>query len=268
MAYSLDTDSFLCAFSRFLARRGPIKILRSDNGTNFTRADRDLAKQIAEWNKSSAAWMLQHKIEWQFQPPGASHMGGIWEREIRTIRKVLNGLLTEQKIRLCDERLNTLLCEAESILNNRPIAGLSSDIEDLEPLTPNHLLLVRSCATFPPGLFEETDLYLKRRWKQVQYLSDLFWRRWKKEYLPILQLRAKWSEPQRVHKVGDLVLLMDQNLPRNQWSVGRIVKVHPDVDGYVRSAEVRMSRPCLKTKASVLARPITKLVLLAPVESL
>ena len=270
LAHSLDTDSFLSAMSRFMARRGPVNIIRSDNGTNFTSGQKELKEALESWNKNSSPWMLQRNIDWKFQPPAASHFGGIWEREIRTIRQVLGGLTNNQNIRMTDERLNTLMCEIENILNNRPITELSDDPNDLEPLTPNHILLAATGVTFPPGLFTMDDLYGKRRWRQVQYLADLFWARWRKEYLPLLQVRQKWTTKKSPHKVGDLVLLVDQLLPRNQWSTGRITQVIEDKQGNVRSAKItvakiRRDKYSLQAKAVSVERPITKLILLKPV---
>ena len=114
---------------------------------------------------------------------------GVWERCIRTVRKVMNALLKEQV--LDDEGLSTLMCEVESIVNSRPLTKVSDDPRDLEALTPNHLLLLRSNSTLPPGLFRKEELYSRRRWRQVQYLSDVFCRRWLKEYLPSLQERQR-----------------------------------------------------------------------------
>ena len=112
-------------------------------------------------------------------------MGGIWERTIRSIRKVLKGLLKEQTV--TDEGLATLMCEVEAILNGRPLTKVSSDPKDAEAVTPNHLLLLRSEPELPPGFFRREDNYCQNRWKQVQYLADIFWKRWVKEYLPTLQ---------------------------------------------------------------------------------
>ena len=114
---------------------------------------------------------------------------GPWERCIRTVRKVLNALVREQV--LDDEGLSTCMCEAESIVNSRPLTKVSDDAHDLEPLTPNHLLLFRYSQSFPPGIFAKEDIYSRRRWRQVQYLSDVFWRRWVMEYLPTLQEKQK-----------------------------------------------------------------------------
>ena len=66
------------------------------------------------------------------------------------------------------------MCEIEAVLNNRPFSERSKDPEDLEALTPIHLLLLNACNTYPPGLFVKEDCYSKRRWTQTQYLVDLF----------------------------------------------------------------------------------------------
>ena len=79
------------------------------------------------------------------------------------------------------------MCEVENIVNSRPLTKLSDDPRDLEALTPNHLLLLQSGFTLPPRIFRKGDLYSRRRWHQIKYLSDVFWRRWLKDFLPSLQ---------------------------------------------------------------------------------
>ena len=187
MLYSLTTDSFINAFRRFISRRSSVKRIRSDNGTNFVGANKELSESIKAWNnKHMESWMQQQEIEWIFQPSHASHHGGHFERHIRTIRNILQALLLEQPINVNDDNLNTLFCEIECIINSRPLTELSDDPNDLEPLTPNHLLSMKGGVSFPPGVFQKSDIYLYRRWKQVQYLADLFWVRWKREYIPLL----------------------------------------------------------------------------------
>jgi hypothetical protein len=82
-------------------------------------------------------FMIQRHIQWEINPPSASHFGGVWERLIRSVRKVLYSVMHEQNIHLSDEGLVTLFCEVESILNGRPITEMSNDISDLNVLTPN-----------------------------------------------------------------------------------------------------------------------------------
>ena len=254
VADSVSTDSFINALRRFVSRRGPVKSIRSDRGTNFVGAERELRETIERWNDSQIQQaMLQRGIQWFFNPPGASHFGGVWERLIRTVRKVLNSLMHEQS--LTEDSLRTLLCESEAVLNSRPLTCMSDDPNDMEPLTPGHLLHQRSGVILPPGLFDAADGVGRRRWKQVQYLADCFWTRWRREYLPLLQKRNKWLRPSRNLCVGDVVLLVDHDAPRCHWRLGRVTQVFTSSDGLVRSARVRTSR-------GVMERPATKLVLL------
>ena len=255
VVHSLDTNCFINSMRRFIARRGKPEQMRSDNGGNFVCGEKELRSAIDDWNQEKIAeFLLQRNIQWTFNPPAGSHHGGVWERCIRTVRKVMNALLKEQV--LDDEGLSTLMCEVESIVNSRPLTKVSDDPRDLEALTPNHLLLLRSNSTLPPGLFRKEDLYSRRRWRQVQYLSDVFWRRWLKEYLPSLQERQKWGRSTSNFQVGDVVLVVDEKSPRSSWPLGLIIDVKPNRgDSLVRMVTLR-------TKYAILDRPIDKIVLL------
>ena len=200
---------------------------------------------------------LYSGVKWSFNTPAASHHGGVWERVIRMVRKVLNSILHQQH--LDDEGLQTLLCEVEAILNDRPITKTSEDPNDLEPLTPNHILLLKGQPSLPPGLFNKNDSYSKRRWKQVQFLSNLFWHRWLQEYVPLLQERQRWPKDKRNFAAGDVVIVADSNAPRGSWLLGKVLQTFPDRQGLVRSVEVR-------TKYNTLQRPITKICLLLEAE--
>ena len=256
---SLDTDALINALARFSARRGTPKRIRSDNGTNMTAADKELKTAMRSWEKDSHLHdtLLEAQIEWKFDPPKASHMGGAWERQIRTVRKVLRAIVGSQV--LDDARFITLLCEAEAVINSRPITAASEDPRDLDALTPNHIL--RTGAEYSPplgGLTEEE--HYRRRWKHVQFLADRFWQRWLKEYLPCLRQRSGKLETRRQFAKGDLVIVTDDVVPRNHWKLGRIVHVQPSTDGLVRQVKVR-------TAHSVLVRPVTKLCFLEGLES-
>ena len=250
VVHPLDTDGFINALRRFVSLRGFPTTIFSDNGTNFRAGEKELRESLSEWNQTTIYdFLRQKKIIWKFNPPGASHMGGAWERIIRSIRKILKALLGQQLV--TDEMLRTLMAEVAGILNSRPLTPVSSDPKDLEPLTPNHLLLLRSNPSLPVGSFGKEDSYSKRRWRQVQYISDIFWKRWLKEYLPALQERAKWMKPRRSLEIGDLVLIADENVHRGKWPLGKVVDVFRGKDGYVRSAKVQ-------TSLTVLTRPVTK----------
>ncbi|XP_074641192.1 uncharacterized protein LOC141898938 [Tubulanus polymorphus] len=253
---TLDTSGCINAYRRFIARRGNVRLIRSDNGTNFVGTNRELQRNIDCWNKDQIHdFLLQNNVKWIFNPPGASHFGGVWERLIRSVRKILFSLMKEQGSNLNDDNLSTLFCEVESILNSRPISTLSNDPNDLQPLTPNHLLLLHKGSTFPPGLFDKSDLYTRRRWRQVQHIANVFWKRWTSEYLHLLQIRSKWNTAKRNLCVGDIVFIVDGSI-RNSWTLSRISEVHRDRKGFVRSASVRTA------KGTIFQRPIDKLCVL------
>ena len=79
--------------------------------------------------------------------------------------------------------------------------------------------------------------------------------RWLREYVPSLQETQKWNQVRRNLRIGDLVLIADDNVPRNQWPLGRVAGVFPGNDGLVRSVEV-------KGKGSFFKRPVTKICFL------
>lgn len=124
-AASLDTDSFINALRCFLSRRGPVRQLRSDNGTNFVGARQELKEALEEMNESRIKEeLLKTQCDWikfKMNVPATSHMGGVWERQIRTVRSILSSLLSSNGTQLDDESLRTLTCEAEEIVNSRPL---------------------------------------------------------------------------------------------------------------------------------------------------
>ena len=164
--HSLDTDSMINALRRFISVRGYPEQIRSDQGSNFIKADKELREAIEEWNQHKINnFCRQKQIEWIFNPPSASHMGGAWERMIRSVRQILKAILKEQLV--SDEVLSTVMSEAVNILNSRPLTRNSDSALDEQPLTPNHLLHLRPCPDLPPGIFDKDDLSCRRAWRQA-----------------------------------------------------------------------------------------------------
>ncbi|XP_077972726.1 uncharacterized protein LOC144427413 [Styela clava] len=100
IAYSLDTSAFIMSLRIFVSRRGQVVEIRSDNGTNFVSGEQELRNVIKTWNQNrihSFFFLLQKNIKWLFQTPAASHHG-VFERQIRTIKKIFNAICREQKI--------------------------------------------------------------------------------------------------------------------------------------------------------------------------
>ncbi|XP_046548628.1 uncharacterized protein LOC124258605 [Haliotis rubra] len=200
---SMSTDSFINALRRFITVRGPIRQLRSDQGTNFVGAQNELhgidSKRVSDFLHQQNC----DYFSFVMNVPSASHMGGVWKRQIRTVRSVISSLMNQASEQLDDEGLRTLMCE-----------------------------------------------------------------RWKREYIQTLQVRQKWKRPRRVAQVGDIVLLKDDNLPRNLWRLCRIYEVYKSKDNLVRKVKIAIGDPSLShdgkrmNTVTYLERPIHKLILL------
>ncbi|XP_045169607.2 uncharacterized protein LOC123532268 [Mercenaria mercenaria] len=273
-ANTLETDLFINCLRRFISIRGPTRQLRSDRGTNFVGVQNEFHEAASKLDSERIQeYLLKENcdlIDFEMNVPSASHMGGVWERQIRSVRNVLDSLLLEHGTNLDDESLRTFLCEASAIVNSRPLTVDSlNDPLSPTPLTPNHLLTKKSKVILPPPAnFQRVDLYSRKRWRRVQYLVDQFWVRWKSKFLQNLQTRNKWHFRKRNVQIGDIVLLKDDNLPRNQWRLGRVVETTTDTDGLVRNVKLALP-PVGSGKQSSLVyfeRPIHKLIILLETE--
>ena len=256
VADDLSSDSFICALKRFVCRRGRVKMLRSDKGTNFVGANNEL-KQELQRQEQNEAWIhykvLAMSIDWVFNVAGASHHGGAWERQIRSVRRILEAIITSAPMKA--ETLRTFMCEVEYTLNSRPLTPLSADPRDTTPLSPNHILFAGNGYDFvPTNIFDRGDCHSRKRWKQAAFYADMFWKRWRAEYLPFLQERSpKFAADRQNFAVGDVALIVDSSVPRGQWPLGRVSMVKHSAEGLVRSA-------VLNVKGTTLERPVTKLV--------
>ncbi|XP_023204623.1 uncharacterized protein LOC111611627 [Xiphophorus maculatus] len=267
----MTSDAFINSLRTLIAIRGNVRQLWSDQGTNFVGARREFLESVKEMDQEN---LKQLGCEFVMNPPSASHMGGAWERQIRTIRSVLTSILDHSSKRLDISSLRTYLYEVMAIINSRPLTThLLSDPSAPQPLTPNHILTMKSSVVLPPpGEFVKEDLYLRKRWRKVQYLANEFWTRWKREYLLNLQQRNKWYKTQRNAKINDIVILMDNSLPRNEWRLAKVTKVFPSEDGVIRKLELLMSDATLDdqgkrvNKPVYLERPIHKTVTLVEAE--
>jgi hypothetical protein len=250
----LETNAFLCAFSRFMSRRGKPAKVYSDNASTFVGAQKELKCLIKDVNECMSGFSIKNGFEWHFHPPHGSHHACHYERMIRSIRKVLRGLTNEQE--MGEDVLLTFFCEAEKILNDRPLGPVSEDPNDFIPLTPNQILLLRGNSCKP--IFDSNNLP-RQFHKQAQYIADVFWKRWLKEYLPSLQARQKWCDEKRNLKVGDMVFLCDEGHPRGRWPLAKVIEVVYDCDNNVR-------RVIVKDKSGLKERPISKLTLLEGID--
>ena len=205
---NLSKDPFILALKRFCARRSTPSKIFVDNGTNFIGARNDLLKfiEVFESKKDSVYFAEQRGTEWVTILPRTPHFGGIWEAAVKSMKHHLRHVVGTQVLHY--EKLSNVSCQIEAVLNSRPLVPLSSDPIDLQVITPNHLLIGGS-----PNEPDKQDskIPLKCRYRLLQQIQKYFKKMWKKDYLGSLQIRNKWAQSSTNLKIGDLVLLADDD---------------------------------------------------------
>uniref|UniRef100_A0A4Y0BGQ3 Integrase catalytic domain-containing protein n=1 Tax=Anopheles funestus TaxID=62324 RepID=A0A4Y0BGQ3_ANOFN len=251
----LSSAKFLQAFRRFVSRRGLCQHVYSDNGRNFVGASNELRALLS--SDSFKGDLLQEctsqGVQWHFNPPRASHFGGLWEAAIHSAQKHFIRVLGKTTLHADD--METLLCQIEACLNSRPLIAMSDDPSDFEPLTPGHFLIGSCLKSAPDADYDDIPMNRLKRWHLTQQIYQQLWKRWTAEYLSTLQPRSKWFKQPVTIKEGQLVMLRDQATKPMEWPLARIVKTHPGADGIVRVVT-------LQTKTGQYIRPVSKISIL------
>lgn len=244
----LTSNTFIMALKRFISRRGkPVNIF-SDNGTSFVGAYNDLSKFLKTNCDSLSEEMAKEGISFNFIPAYSPHFAGLAEAGVKSTKHHLVRVLG-----LCNltyEELYTTLVQIEAILNSRPLTPLSSNPEDLTPLTPGHFLIGRPLTSLPTPDYHDHSTSSLSRFQRIEQLRQHFWNRWSKEYISELQLRTKWRTCKGSLKLNSLVLLKEDNMPPLKWKMGRIVATYPGPDGVIRVADVKTSSGLLRRSFS------------------
>ena len=251
----LSTETFLLAFRRFASRRSLPSVMISDNASTYLAAAEEL-KMLFESDHIKEA-LGRQGVDWQFIPRRAPWYGGFWERLIGLTKQAIRKTLGRSFISL--QQLQTIVVEVESMLNDRPLTYVNSDLQDLQPLTPSHLLYGRRIQQAPRPLEdqeEENDpsfvdgVDLRKRVDKLTQLISHFSSRWKREYLTSLREFYKTSrQGKQLIRTGDVVIVHEDNKPRLQWRLAVIEDLIEGKDGQVRAAHIRTSNH--KTTRSV-----------------
>lgn len=251
----LTSLAFIAAFRRFISRRGKCSNVYSDCGTNFVGAYRIMNEYRSIANQAAPTF-AEDGITWHFSPPGAPHFNGLAEAGVKSVKRHLSRVVGN--VTLTYEELATTLCQIEACLNSRPLCALRDDPSHLDVLTPGHFLIGRP-PLLPPEPSYLAHQSLATRWHIVQQLVQSFWKQWQQEYLTELQRRSKWDKSTPPVRVGDIVLIKEDNLPPLKWSLGKITQLHPGSDGVIRVVTLR-------TASAVMKRPVVKICIL-PIDS-
>ena len=155
-------------------------MLRSDNGSNFMGAQKELGKAYKEMDPQETELFL-HNIGVDYinlaqESTSGGGGGGVWERQIQWARTILMLLLHTHGRSLNDESLSTLLAETEAIVNSRPLTvDTLGDVQSEHPICPRNILTMKSKVVLPPsGHFLKADEYGRKRWRRIQHIVNEF----------------------------------------------------------------------------------------------
>ena len=244
-----STETFLACLRRFISRRGCPAEIRSDNGGNFVGAKRDLQELYDFLEKPTttsaiSSYLLTKRVQWHSTPERAPHFGRLQEAAVKSAKGHLKRVIGTQKMTY--EEFSTVAAQVEASLNGRPLVSITSHSNDgVSTLTPGHFLINRELCAYPE-LPIQTEPSLHRRWNVCQAVMAHFWKRWSAESLQQLQSLQKWPTPTPNLKVGDVVIIRDDNVSTNHWPMARVLETHPGKDGLVRVVSLKTQTTVLK----------------------
>ncbi|GFW25746.1 uncharacterized protein TNCV_1310071 [Trichonephila clavipes] len=261
IAEPTQRDGFDCELRVFIEncrskvkKRGPITTSEvNDAETWLIKQDQSGINLSDPSDQNLAAYFTEEGIEWNFIPPRAPHMGGLWEAGIKSVKYHLKRALGRS--RLTYEEFETVIIQVEGILNSRPLTPISNDIDNFEVLTPAHFLIGISInSILEPLVINISDNRLSR-WQRTTKVIQVVWKKWSTDYLNTLQQRGKWMIEKDNVMCGTMVIVKEDFTPVCNWLLGRVVEVYHGSDGKVRTVRI-------KTKNGEFRRPITKICIL------
>ena len=236
---SASTESCVLAFLRHCNTFGYPRYVNSDRGTNLVGLDRHFQEQWsvleAAFRGSSVNWPT---IQWKFNPPYSPRFSGHVETMVKVTKNCLRKIIGQPRYLFRDEELRTLLKVAQGYANMRPLAAVSDDPHDPPPIVPADFLMTGS--RFLGGLPETTfaSYPLKTRKEMLGEVTRELWTELVSGYILELQ-KARSVRGEHSLKVGDVVLMLDKQLPSGKYCLGRIESEVRNPDGQARSFMVR-----------------------------
>ena len=257
---NLDTQTFIDAFRRMVARRGWPNTIYSDNAKTFVRASKDLRLrcQDLDWMRAMEEVARDFSgIQWTFSCPKSPWWNGVFERMVGLVKERLYLSLKSNKLSFLG--LTTVLCEVEAVVNSRPLACLRTDPMAPTPITPGHLMTGRLLTTIPDASVKTTENpTVLDRMRHQQALTRSFWSAFQRDYLTELQVRKTWKEQQDLSKLKDAVVLIKEvsMTTKAKWPMGVITQPIKGRDGLVRACEIRLAN------GKLIRRPVQSLALI------
>jgi len=236
------TSSVLSALSRFANLRGAPTVIKSDNQTSFAAAKKELMDFVNQVEfeevQNKLVGTLDKNIRWEFIPPRAPHFGGSWEIMVKAMKRAVESLTNGQDV--SEDQFRTAISKAAALLNSRPLSRKMLEEKEVI-ITPNSFLIGNFSTDLVTPEQENKYTKLGAKFQEVLRLEREIWKRFIQEILPEISPRTKWYKIFPELKVGNVVLVIEEGIPRGQWKLAVVEETKRSEDQIVRSAKVRMN---------------------------
>ena len=271
-----STDKFLIRHKEFVCRHGEPLTIVSDRGTSLVKAgmilEEDTHPKTWNWRRICE---VNRTTKWTFTEIGCQWRNGLSEAMVKVTKRCLERAVpTNAKITYGE--YITILAQVTYTINCRPVGVVGGqDLQDeIQPLTPNQLLLGRSDFDTKPPDYDE-DANLPKRAAYVKNLVETWWSMWIKQVWPHLVPYKKWRSAKKNLEVGDICLLYFPGSLVGKYKLVRVVEVHPDENGLVRTVSINYRKKNKKEKPTEIKKNslvkekvgVQRLILIQPVNS-
>ena len=265
-----SANAVLTTMRRFGSLRGWPRVIYSDPGSQLESAGGKLQCWWLQMQDALATFAGSKSFRWETSPADSPWRQGKVERRIAVIKKLIKLAIGDSRVTPLE--LQTVFFEISNICNERPIT-IAKPREDGSYclVTPNQLLMGRSCNQLPDDADFSNDLPVAARYHIINHVTSVFWQKWSSEVAPALIVCQKWHETSRNLQEGDVVMILEPTKLKAKYKMGIIADVKVSRDGRVRSAVVRYNNiQTINNKQRVtpvhVTRSVQRLVLVLPVE--
>lgn len=237
LASDCSAKELMIMMRKFFARKRIPNSIISDNGSQFIKTD-----------KIFNSFLNERNITWKFITPYSPWKGGFYEKMIGVTKKMLMKNLGKETV--SQNELRALLCEVETIINNRPLTNIESGFDQV--ITPLSLEVYHPSNMKPSSLDSEKKTLIEDKNDVKQWMEKnnriirRVWEDWSSNYIEELRINQKRVEngksySKKIPLVGDLVLCVESNTKRNKWPLARVEQLIKSEDGNIRTVIIRNS---------------------------
>ena len=239
----MSTTTFFRAFIRMCSRRGLPNFVWSDNAKTFKATSKHLKQlyRAIDWTEIHDKAAVRN-IEWRFGIEKAPSTNGVVERMVRSVKTALKVTLGSQPCPIL--HLETLLIEAEALVNDRPLVAPTEDDLDESTITPSQLCIGRTLRALP--FDKKSNPNPNSSFTRMQLLRkeliNKFFKRWRKDYLIGQQAVRFCGKDNAVLKKGQTVFLREENMAKGRWRLAIVEDTKKGRDGVIRRVKVRTTQ--------------------------